>query len=44
VQAAQTTGLHRRVPARLDLDTVLCLKTQRRLNADSTLQHKAKST
>ena len=40
VQAAQPTDLHRRVPARLDLDTVLCLKTQRRLNADSTVQHK----
>jgi hypothetical protein len=39
VQAAQPTDLHRRVPARLDLDTVLCLKTQRRLNA-STVQHK----
>jgi transposase len=39
VEAAQPTDLHRRVPARLDLDTVLCLKTQRRLNADSTVQH-----
>jgi len=39
VQAAQPTDLHRRVPARLDLDTVLCLKTPRRLNADSTVQH-----
>ena len=39
VQAAQPTDLHRPVPARLDLDTVLCLKTQRRLNADSTVQH-----
>jgi len=39
VQAAQPTDLHRRVPARLDLETVLCLKTQRRLNADSTVQH-----
>jgi transposase len=39
VQAAQPTDLHRRVPARLELDTVLCLKTQRRLNADSTVQH-----
>ena len=41
VQAAQPTDLHRRVPARLDLDTVLCLKTQRRLNADSTVQHES---
>lgn len=39
VQAAQSTDLHRRVPARLDLNTVLCQKTQRRLNADSTVQH-----
>ena len=39
VQAAQPTDLHRQVPVRLDLDTVLCLKTQRRLNADSTVQH-----
>jgi hypothetical protein len=39
VLAAQPTDLHRRVPARLDLNTVLCLKTQRRLNADSTVQH-----
>ncbi len=39
VEAAQPTDLHRRVPARLDLHTVLCLKTQRRLNADSTVQH-----
>jgi len=39
VQAAHPTNLHRRVPTRLDLDTVLCLKTQRRLNADSTVQH-----
>jgi hypothetical protein len=39
VQAAQPTDLHRQVPVRLDLDTVLCLKTQRRLNADSTVRH-----
>jgi hypothetical protein len=39
VHAAQPADLHRQVPARLDLDTVLCQKTQRRLNADSTVQH-----
>lgn len=39
VPAAQPTDLHRQVPVRLDLDTVLCLKTRRRLNADSTVQH-----
>src|SRR4029434_6696991 len=37
VQAAQPTDLHRQVPTRLDLDTVLFLKTQRGLNAHSTL-------
>jgi hypothetical protein len=42
VQATQPTDLHRRVPTRLDLDTVLCLKTQRRLNADSTVQHEGR--
>ena len=39
LKAAQPTDLHRRVPSQFDLDTVLCLKTQRRLNADSTILH-----
>lgn len=42
VQAAQPANLHRRVSARLDLDTVLCLKTQRRpmpILRSSTVQH-----
>ncbi len=39
VEAAQPADLHRRAPPRLDLDTVLCVKTPRRLNADSTVQH-----
>src|SRR5258706_564974 len=39
VEAAQPTDLHRRVPARLDLDTVLCLKTQRRAKAHSPGRH-----
>jgi transposase len=39
VQAAQPTDLHRPVPASLDLNTILCLKTKRRLNADSTVLH-----
>jgi molybdenum-dependent DNA-binding transcriptional regulator ModE len=43
VQAAQPTDLHRRVPTGLDLDTVLCLKTRRRLNADSTVQHEGQA-
>jgi hypothetical protein len=42
VQAAEPTDLHRRVPAGLDLNSVLCLKTQRRLNADSTVQHEGR--
>ena len=39
VLAAEPADLHRRVPAGLDLNRVLCLKTQRRLHADSTVQH-----
>ena len=42
VLAAEPTDLHRRVPAGLDLNRVLCLKTQRRLNADSTVQHEGR--
>jgi len=42
VLAAEPADLHRRVPAGLDLNRVLCLKTQRRLNADSTVQHQGR--
>ena len=42
VEAAQPTDLHRRVPVPMDLNTVLCLKTKRRLNADSTVLHGGK--
>ena len=42
VLAAEPTDLHRRVPPGLDLDRVLCLKTPRRLNADSTVQHEGR--
>lgn len=42
VEPAQSADLHRRVPAQLDLNGVLCLKTQRRLNADSTVIHQGK--
>jgi hypothetical protein len=42
VEPAQPADLHRRVPAQLDLNGVLCLKTQRRLNADSTVIHQGK--
>jgi transposase len=42
VEPAQPADLHRRVPAQLDLDGVLCLKTPRRLNADSTVIHQGK--
>src|SRR5262245_65889176 len=40
--AADPADLHRRVPAGLYLNRVLCLKTQRRLNADSTVQHEGR--
>jgi transposase len=42
VEPAQATDLHRRVPRQLDLDGVLCTKTPRRLNADSTVVHQGK--
>jgi len=42
VEPAQPADLHRRLPARLDLNGVLCLKTQRRLNSDSTVIHQSK--
>ena len=42
VEPAQPADLHRRVPPQLDLNDVLCLKTPRRLNADSTVIHQGK--
>jgi transposase len=42
VEPAQPADLHRRVPRQLDLNGVLCVKTQRRLNADSTVIHQSK--
>ena len=42
VEPAQPADLHRRVPRQLDLDGVLCIKTSRRLNADSTVVHQGK--
>jgi len=42
VEPAQSTDLHRRRPRQLDLDSVLCLKTLRRLNEDSTVIHQGK--
>jgi len=42
VPAAEPTDLHRRMPPGLDLNRVLCLKTQRRLNADSTVQYEGR--
>jgi hypothetical protein len=42
VEPAQATDLHRRVPRQLDLNSVLCLKTPRRLNTDSTVVHQGK--
>ena len=42
VRAAQPADLHRRLGARQDLKSILCLKTQRHLNADHTLVHAGK--
>jgi hypothetical protein len=42
VEPAQAADLHRRRPRQLDLDSVLCLKTLRRLNPDSTVIHQGK--
>jgi len=42
VEPAQATDLHRRLPRQIDLDGVLCIKTPRRLNADSTVVHQGK--
>ena len=42
VVAAQPADLHRPLAARQDLHSILCLKTQRRLNADRTLVHGGK--
>jgi hypothetical protein len=42
VVAAQPADLHRRLGARQDLNSILCLKTQRHLNADRTLVHGGK--
>jgi transposase len=42
VEPAQATDLHRRLPRQFDLDGVLCMKTPRRLNADSTIVHQGK--
>jgi len=42
VRAAQPADLHRRLGARQDLNTILCLKTQRHLHADRTVMHGGK--
>jgi transposase len=42
VRAAQPADLHRRLGARQDLNTILCLKTQRHLHADHTVVHEGK--
>jgi transposase len=42
VVAAQPADLHRRLGARQDLNAILCLKTQRHLNADRTVMHGGK--
>ena len=42
VEPTEPTDLHRRVARPVDLDSVLCVKTLRRLNADSTVIHQGK--
>jgi transposase len=42
VEPAQATDVHRPLPRQFDLDGVLCMKTPRRLNADSTVVHQGK--
>jgi transposase len=42
VVAAQGADLHRKIPRGLDLNSILCLKTQRRLNQDATLAYGSK--
>jgi len=42
VVAAQGADLHRKMARGLDLNSILCLKTQRRLNPDATLAHGGK--
>ena len=42
VRAAQPADLHRPLGARRDLHSILCLKTQRHLNADRTVVHGGK--
>lgn len=42
VVPAQAADLHRPLGVQRDLDSILCLKTQRRLNADHTLVHGGK--
>jgi len=42
VVAAQPADLHRRLGARQSLNSILCLKTKRHLNADRTLVHGGK--
>jgi len=42
VAAAQPADLHRPLGARRDLNSILCLKTQRHLNADHTVVHGGK--
>lgn len=42
VRAQQEQDLHRPLAKQLDLDSVLCIKTQRTLRNDSTITHKGK--
>lgn len=42
VVAAQPADLHRPIPAGLDLDQILCIKTQRTVRNDATIAHDTK--
>jgi transposase len=42
VEAAQEKDLHRPIPEGLDIRTILCIKTQRRLRNDFTVAHNKK--
>jgi hypothetical protein len=42
LEPTEPTDLHRQVPRQLDLNRVLCVKTPRRFNGDSTVIHEGK--
>lgn len=42
VQAVENANLHRPIPAGIDLDNILCIKTERPLRNDYTVMHEKK--